>query len=68
MEQLRRLSRYGIQVHTQIVVTPGLNDGPNLERSITDLASLWPSARSVSVVPVALTRYHKRGLRSNTRA
>jgi putative radical SAM enzyme (TIGR03279 family) len=68
MEQLRRLGSYGIQVHTQIVVTPGLNDGPQLERSITDLASLWPSVCSVSVVPVGITRYHKRGLRPNTRA
>jgi putative radical SAM enzyme (TIGR03279 family) len=68
MEQLRRLGRYGIEVHTQIVITPGLNDGPQLERSIRDLAGLWPNVRSVSVVPVGLTRYHRRGLRPNTRA
>jgi putative radical SAM enzyme (TIGR03279 family) len=68
MAQLRRLSRCGVQVHTQIVVTPGLNDGPQLERSITDLATLWPAVCSVSVVPVGITRYHKYGHRPNTRA
>ena len=38
MAQLRRLAGMGIEVHTQIVVVPGLNDGPHLDRSIGDLA------------------------------
>jgi putative radical SAM enzyme (TIGR03279 family) len=68
MAQLRHLGRCGIQVHTQIVVTPGLNDGPQLDCSITDLATLWPAVRSISVVPVGITRYHKYGHRPHTHA
>lgn len=68
MKQLSRLIRYGIQTHTQIVVTPGLNDGAILERSVLDLARLYPGVRSVSIVPVGLTRYHKHGARLNTPA
>jgi putative radical SAM enzyme (TIGR03279 family) len=68
MTQLRRLARYGIQVHTQLVIVPGLNDGDVLARSAADLAELWPAVQSVSVVPVGLTRFHHRGLRTNTPA
>ncbi len=66
LEQLGWLARRGIQCHTQLVITPGLNDGPVLERSVRDLATLWPAVQSVSAVPVGLTRHHKYGLRTNT--
>ena len=68
MAQLQRLGDLGIEVHTQIVVIPGLNDGPHLARSISDLAELYPAVRSVSVVPVGLTRFHKGGCRVHTDA
>jgi putative radical SAM enzyme (TIGR03279 family) len=68
MEQLRWLGQRGIETHTQIVVTPGLNDGPHLDRSIADLSTLYPATRSVSVVPVGITKHHKYGHRPNTRA
>ncbi len=58
MAQLRKLARWGIRMHTQLVVTPGLNDGAHLERSVRDLATLHPAVQSVSVVPVGLTRQH----------
>lgn len=57
--QLHRLTRTGIEVHTQLVLLPGVNDGPHLDRSLRDLADLYPAVRSVSVVPVGLTRYHR---------
>lgn len=63
MEQLRRLADMDIELHTQLVLIPGQNDGPQLERSLSDLASLFPAVRSVGIVPVGLTRYHKGGLR-----
>jgi len=66
MAQLRRLVEMGIEVHTQIVLVPGLNDGPHLDRSIADLATLYPGVRSVSVVPVGLTKYHRGGFRVHT--
>ena len=57
--QLKRLATLGIEVNTQIVLCAGLNDGAVLERSIGELAALHPSVRSVSVVPVGLTRYSR---------
>lgn len=66
LEQIRWLGERGIKVHTQIVVTPEVNDGIRLERSIADLAELWPTVQSVSVVPVGLTKQHKYQMRTHT--
>jgi putative radical SAM enzyme (TIGR03279 family) len=66
--QIRELAPLNFTIHTQLVITPGLNDGPILEQSIRDLAALWPTVRSVSIVPVGLTRHHKYGKRTVTRA
>jgi putative radical SAM enzyme (TIGR03279 family) len=52
LEQLRRLGELGIQAHTQIVLCPGVNDGPELNRSVRELAALYPTVQTVSVVPV----------------
>ena len=57
VEQLRRLGEMGIRTHTQLVVCPGINDGEHLERSIRDLAALYPAVQTVGVVPVGLTKY-----------
>jgi putative radical SAM enzyme (TIGR03279 family) len=59
LPQLERLAALGIDVNTQIVLCAGLNDGEILERSIDDLVGLHPRVRSVSVVPVGLTRYSR---------
>ncbi len=68
MPQLRWLAERGIETHTQLVLTPGLNDGRWMDKSIRDLAELFPAVRSVSVVPVGLTKHHKYGHRTHTRA
>ncbi len=52
LAQLRRLGSLGISVHTQIVLCPGVNDEANLDRSVRDLAALFPTVQTVSVVPV----------------
>jgi len=57
-EQLHRLTGMGVEVHTQIVVVPGVNDDEHLDRTIEDLTALFPGVRSIGVVPVGLTRYH----------
>lgn len=57
MDQLKALAGAGIDMHTQIVLCPGLNDGDELTRSIDDLSSLWPQVRSIAIVPVGLTKY-----------
>ena len=41
----------------QIVLCKGVNDGKELERSISDLSKYVPVLQSVSVVPVGLTKY-----------
>ena len=61
MESLRRLIDGGITVHSQIVLCPGWNDGPELERSINDLQSLYPGVETLAVVPVGLSA-HRDGL------
>jgi len=58
VEQLRRLTEAGIEVHTQVVLCPGWNDGVHLDRTIEDLWALGPRVLSLSVVPVGLTRYN----------
>jgi putative radical SAM enzyme (TIGR03279 family) len=55
--QLVRLGRLGIIVHAQVVLCPGLNDGAHLRQTISDLVQLTATVRSVSLVPVGLTRY-----------
>jgi len=57
---LKRLAAAGIEIHTQIVLCPGINDGRELERSIEDLAALFPQIQSLAVVPVGLTGYRQR--------
>jgi len=61
MEQLAWFAERQLQIHAQVVVCPGLNDGAALERTLTDLAGFaagdWPAVLSAAVVPVGLTRY-----------
>ena len=59
-ERLRKLADNGIEMHTQVVLCPGWNDGPHLERTVADLSTYYPAVRSVALVPVGLTDYrHK---------
>ncbi|MEZ4512241.1 MAG: DUF512 domain-containing protein [Chloroflexota bacterium] len=68
LAQIRRLGEHGIEVHTQLVITPEWNDGAWMERSIRELSELWPTVQSISVVPVGLTKHHKYGMRPHTPA
>jgi len=58
MDHLRFLTDHGLEVHTQVVLCPEWNDGPHLDRTIRDLASLGAGIRTLSVVPVGLTQYN----------
>jgi len=58
LDQLRALVGAGLEVHTQVVLCPGWNDGPHLDRTIDDLYGLGERVLSLSVVPVGLTRYN----------
>ncbi len=59
IEVMRRFAGAGIVMNCQIVCCPGLNDGVELDRSMRDLAELYPQVHSVSIVPVGLTRFRE---------
>ena len=52
---LRELLRAGITVHGQVVVCPGVNDGPELERTLYDVLTLYPEIASIALVPVGVS-------------
>ncbi len=60
--QLRWFAERGIAFHTQVVLVPGVNDGPELEHTLGDPYDVGRAVLSVSVVPVALTEFSKRAL------
>lgn len=55
MEKLQFLHDHNIEMHAQIVLVPGYNDGAILEKSVRELAALGEQMQSLSVVPVGLT-------------
>ena len=56
--KVQRLLDAGIEVHAQVVLCPGINDGKVLEKTIFDLAAEYPRITSVAIVPLGLTRYN----------
>jgi putative radical SAM enzyme (TIGR03279 family) len=61
LEQLQWFQERQLQIHAQVVLCPGINDGIHLERTLMDLARFHqgdiPAVASVAVVPVGLTRF-----------
>lgn len=57
LQQLRTLADQHIEMHCQIVLVPGINDGAELEKTVHDLLALWPAVQSVAIVPVGLTAH-----------
>ncbi|MEN9213400.1 MAG: TIGR03279 family radical SAM protein [Thermostichus sp. DG_1_5_bins_95] len=63
LEQLAWFRAHRLQLHTQVVVCPGWNDGEHLTRTLFDLANFHrpqegiPTVLSAAVVPVGLTRF-----------
>lgn len=61
-DALKKVDKFyegGIQMNGQIVLCKGINDGAELERSISDLSKYLPYLQSVSVVPAGLTKYRE---------
>jgi len=56
--KLKRLLDAGIEIHAQVVLCPGINDGEILRKTIADLAAEYPRITSVAIVPLGLTRYN----------
>lgn len=60
MEQLQKLADARIAMHTQVVLCPGLNDGLELERTVTELSALYPAVQSLAIVPLGLTAHRQK--------
>ncbi|MBT9313344.1 TIGR03279 family radical SAM protein [Leptothoe kymatousa] len=61
LDHLQWFQEHRLQIHAQVVVCPGINDGPHLEQTLRDLARFhvgdMPAVASAAVVPVGLTRF-----------
>ena len=60
-EIMQKLSDNGIIMNCQIVLCPGYNDGDELSYTISELYKMNECVKSVSIVPIGLTR-HREGL------
>ena len=64
---LRALLDHGVQVHGQVVVCPGINDGAVLEDTLVGIADRYPELATVAVVPLGISRHGREGrLRPHT--
>lgn len=59
LEKIDFLVKGGIELHTQIVLCPGINDGEIFDKTVEDLKQFYPGVKSIALVPVGLTRYRK---------
>ncbi len=61
LENLQWFAKNRLQIHAQVVVCPGINDGIHLDRTLEDLAKFYnpdlPTVASVAIVPVGLTKF-----------
>jgi putative radical SAM enzyme (TIGR03279 family) len=62
LPQLRHFAHHGIEFHTQVVMSPGVNDGAVLRQTLADLFAFGPAILTCSVVPVGLTEFSKHHL------
>ena len=63
LENLKWFRQNKIPFHAQIVLCPGLNDGRELERTLSDLAELKNTVLSVAIVPVGITQFRHENLK-----
>ena len=63
LESLNWLRKNKIPFHAQIVLCPGINDGKELERTLTDLAQLKNTVLSTAIVPVGITQFREEKLK-----
>ncbi len=61
LDIMKKFAQSGICMNTQIVLCKGINDGEHLNKTVMDLKALYPAVRSISVVPVGISK-HRDGL------
>lgn len=59
LEYMKRFAAAGTEMNCQIVLCRGINDGKELERTMHDLACMYPSVMNVSIVPAGMTKFRK---------
>ena len=59
MNQLEKLKNGGIEFNAQLVLCPGYNDREQLDKTLADMLTLLPAIKSLSCVPVGLTKYRE---------
>ncbi len=59
LHKIKFLAENGIEMHTQVVLIPNENDGIHLQNTLDDLYQFYPQIKSVSIVPVGLTKYRE---------
>ena len=65
---LRALLDHGVEVHGQVVVCPGRNDGVALEETFTGILEEYPELADVAVVPLGVSRFNPEpAMRPHTR-
>jgi len=55
---LRALLDHGIAVRGQVVLCPGVNDGPVFEQTMLGVLDQYPELESVAVVPLGLSKFN----------
>lgn len=60
LEIMERLANAGIEMNLQVVLCNGINDGKFLDKTISDCSAFYPHAKSMSVVPIGLTKYREK--------
>jgi putative radical SAM enzyme (TIGR03279 family) len=58
-DRLKKLAKADIKINCQVVSCPGINNGPELIKTIEDLYKLYPSVENVAVVPIGITKYRE---------
>jgi putative radical SAM enzyme (TIGR03279 family) len=66
---LRALLDHGVEVHGQVVVCPGINDGAVLDDTMAGVLDRYPELASLCVVPLGISRFNTEPrLRAHTAA
>ncbi len=59
LDIMKRFAGACIEMNLQVVLCNGINDGKTLDKTIEDCAAFFPHAKSMSVVPIGLTKYRE---------
>lgn len=59
LSYMKRFAEAGTEMNCQIVLCKGINDGKELERTMHDLACMYPSVMNVSIVPAGMTKFRE---------